>query len=83
MGRLADVYDRITVTAQSPDRTVSITATGRGRVRVELTPDVARVHTDESLQRQLNATVRVAAMALRQAMSQAYQVAFPDSGERA
>ncbi|WP_213450490.1 YbaB/EbfC family nucleoid-associated protein [Rhizomonospora bruguierae] len=81
MGKLADVYDRISVTAKSPDRTVSITATGRGQVRVELAPDVARVHTDESLQRQLNATVRVAAAALKQAMSRAYQVAFPESAQ--
>lgn len=80
MGKLADVYDRIIVTAQSPDRTVSITATGRGAVRVKLAEDVARVHTDESLERQLDATVRVAAAALQQAMSQAYRVAFPGEG---
>ena len=79
MGRLADVYDRITVTAQSPDRTVSITATGRGEVRVQLAEDIARVHTDESLERQINATVRVAATALKQAMSRAYSVAYPDA----
>jgi hypothetical protein len=77
VGKLAEVYDRITVTAQSPDRTISITATGRGEVRVQLADDIARVHTDESMQRQLDATVRVAAMALKQAMARAYDVAFP------
>ncbi len=73
MGRLAELYDRMVVTARSPDRTVSITVTGRGALTVELGDDVRRVHTDESLERQLNAVVRVAIVAFQRAQRQAYE----------
>jgi len=72
MGRLADLYDRLAVTVRSPDRTVQLTVTGRGGVSVELAPDIARRHTEESLERQLNAVARVGIAALQQGQKQAY-----------
>jgi hypothetical protein len=61
------------VTATSPDKSVTLTVTGRGALTVELAPDITRLHTEESLQRQLNAVVRVAIAAFQQAQKQAYE----------
>ncbi|MFI5843136.1 YbaB/EbfC family nucleoid-associated protein [Catenuloplanes sp. NPDC051500] len=69
--RLKDVYDRMRVTTKSPDRTVTVIMTGNGKVSVELDPQVRRLHTAQSLQKQLNAVARVAVTAFRQAHTQA------------
>ena len=75
VGRLAELLDRMKVTAKSPDRTVTVQVTGRGAVTVELAPDITRRHTEESLQRQLDAVARVAVAAFQQASNQAYEKA--------
>jgi hypothetical protein len=75
VGVLADLYDRMVVTARSPDRSVTLTLTGRGAVTVQLADDIAGRHTEESLERQLNAVARVAVAALQQAQKQAYEKA--------
>jgi DNA-binding protein YbaB len=79
VGKLADLYDRMQVTARSPDRTVTISVTGRGALSLELAPDIMQTHSEESLERQLNAVVRVAVAAYQQAQRQAYERAVGEA----
>ena len=72
MGKLAELYDRMVVTAKSPDKSITLSVTGRGTLTVELAPDITRTHTEESLERQLNGLIRVAIAAFQQAQKQAY-----------
>jgi DNA-binding protein YbaB len=81
VGALADMYERIVVTARSPDRSVTLTMTGRGGLSVELADDVRERHTEESLERQLNAALRVAVAAFQQAHAKAYEKVSAGSGE--
>jgi hypothetical protein len=79
MGKLADLYDRMTVTARSPDRSVTLHLTGRGDITVELAAGVIHTHTEATLERQLDATVRVVIAAYQKASHQAYLAAVGES----
>jgi DNA-binding protein YbaB len=65
MGLIAETYDAMRVVGRSPDRSVTITVSGRGGVEVELAGDVASTHTEEQLARQVVAAARVALAAYR------------------
>jgi hypothetical protein len=83
--RLSDLYDRMRIQTRSPDRSVTLTATGRGQITVALAEGITKVHTVESLERQLDAVVRVAIVAFQQGSYRAVQMALgrdPDTPEK-
>ncbi len=73
MGRYVDRMEKVKVTAQSPDRSVTITTNWNGDVGVTLAPGAIRRHTEESLARQVSAAARVAVAAFQQANLQAQE----------
>jgi hypothetical protein len=81
MSKLGEYYDRMAVTAKSPDRSVTLHLTGPGELTVELAEGIARRHTEESLERQLNAVVRVTVAAYQQGMRRAYEQAYPTGSD--
>jgi hypothetical protein len=62
---IADAYDAMRVVGRSPDRSVTITVSGRGDVDVELAADIPATHTEHQLARQVAAAARVALAAYR------------------
>ncbi len=57
----------LTVTRESPDGSVTIMASGTpARIEVRLARGCAQVHTEESLEYQIDTAVRLAMMAYRQ-----------------
>ncbi|MGA8114018.1 MAG: hypothetical protein WCA46_10185 [Actinocatenispora sp.] len=76
MGKMHDMMERLTVTAKSPDRTVTITASGTpASIEVELARGSLAGHTDASLERQIEAAARVAYMAYRKGAHTAWATA--------
>ena len=74
--RLSDLYDRMRIQTRSPDRTVTLTTTGRGQITVTLAEGITKVHTVESLERQLDAVARVAIVAFQRGSQRAVQIAL-------
>jgi DNA-binding protein YbaB len=65
VGLIAETYDAMRAVGRSPDRSVTITVSGRGDVDIELADDAKTAHTEERLARQVAAAARVALAAYR------------------
>lgn len=66
MGTLHELMQELTVTRESPDGSVTVMAKGTpARIEVRLARGCAQVHTEESLEYQIDTAVRLAMMAYR------------------
>ncbi len=67
MGTLHELMRQLTVGRESPDGSVAIMARGTpARIEVRLAGGCAQMHTEESLECQIDTVVRLAMMAYRQ-----------------
>ncbi|WP_422770776.1 YbaB/EbfC family nucleoid-associated protein [Plantactinospora sp. WMMC1484] len=79
MGSIADTYDAMRAVGRSPDRSVTLTLTGRGQVEVELDPDVRFTHSEAQLARQIAGAARIAIAAFQQEQARAIAQAVAEA----
>lgn len=76
-GLVAELHDRLqnlTVSASSPDKSVTIAAHGSpAKIQVSIARGSLLNHSRESFERQVNAAIRVAMMAYRQGATKAWE----------
>ena len=78
-----DKVHRMVVTVRSPDRTVTLTGTYQGDLRVELADGCLSRHTEQSLARQVAIAARVGLAAMQRGYDQITAEFFgsdPDHG---
>ncbi|MGH3656964.1 MAG: hypothetical protein ACRDUA_09910 [Micromonosporaceae bacterium] len=67
MGKLHEIMQDLTVAGQSPDGSVTITASGvPASIEVNLARGCTQDHTEQSLEYQIDTAVRLVMMAYRQ-----------------
>jgi hypothetical protein len=79
MGSIADRYDAMRAIGRSPDRSLTVTLTGRGGVEVELADDVLVTHTEAQLARQIAGAARVTIAAYQREQARAIAQAVAEA----
>jgi hypothetical protein len=79
VGSIADSYDAMRAVGRSPDRSVTVTLTGRGGVDVVLADDVMFTHTEAELARQIAGAARISIAAYRQQQAEAVDRAVAEA----
>src|SRR5947208_14876013 len=74
MGEMLDIMGQTTISGRSPDKSITITVSGMpADIKVDIAPGTHARHTEESLEQQVNAAIRVAMVAYQQAAMRAWR----------